>query len=470
MKIYRALATIDDVAVAGAPASLQARRTLCAVFAEAGRTSELDREALSLQADVLAGRWALDRPAWELTAAEIERWTGRPVPAVSDRRLFSAVADLVWNERSGTHPARRVVVVDRTPVTVLWRVQGGDVAALAMSPAIVRTWVDRATAAAPRAGTRLSVIAASGEILAGPGPAPESTTTKAAAAETGLPWTLVLDPGDASAATAEIASRQRLLTTGLVAMLLLLAGGSYFLWRVMQRELAVARLQTEFVSAVSHEFRTPLTSLRHVTELLDENDDIPRERRKAFYEALGRNTDRLHRLVESLLDFARMEGGRKPYDFQPVDAGALTARVVADFQKEVAARGYRIDLQAAPAAGAPVRADASSLTNALWNLLDNAVKYSPDRSVVQVGLERRNGHVQISVRDRGIGIPAHERTSRLRQVSPRRAGANARHQGHRHRPGDGARTSSARTAGASRSRANRDAAARSRSCCRRRSA
>ena len=214
-------------------------------------------------------------------------------------------------------------------------------AALAISPAIVRAWADRATAAAPRAGIRLSVFAASGEVVAGIGLAPDSTTTKASASETGLPWTLVLDPGDASAATAEIASRRRLLTTGLVSMLLLLAGGSYFLWRVMQRELAVARLQTEFVSAVSHEFRTPLTSMRHVTELLDENDDIPRERRKAFYEALDRNTDRLHRLVESLLDFARMEGGRKPYDFQPIDAGALTAQVVADFRKEVAPRGTR---------------------------------------------------------------------------------------------------------------------------------
>ena len=94
------------------------------------------------------------------------------------------------------------------------------------------------------------------------------------------------------------------------------------LTRVVHRELAVARLQTDFVSAVSHEFRTPLTSLRHITELLEENDNIPPDRRQTFYAALGRSTERLHRLVESLLDFGRMELGRKPYNLQPEDAGS----------------------------------------------------------------------------------------------------------------------------------------------------
>ena len=102
----------------------------------------------------------------------------------------------------------------------------------------------------------------------------------------------------------------------------------------MRRELAVARLQTEFVATVSHEFRTPLTSLRHVTELLEEDDELPRDRRLSFYQALGRSTARLHRLVESLLDFARIESGRRPYDLQPVEAAEFTRRVAEDFRKE----------------------------------------------------------------------------------------------------------------------------------------
>jgi signal transduction histidine kinase len=235
------------------------------------------------------------------------------------------------------------------------------------------------------------------------------------ASETGLPWTLVLSPGTSSRASDELAGRRRLLSMGLAAILLLLAGGSYFLWRVVQRELAVARLQTDFVSTVSHEFRTPLTSLRHVTELLEENDDLPRDRRHSFYEALGRNTERLHRLVESLLDFARMEGGRKPYDLRPVDAGELAAQVVADFQKEVAPLGFTIDLDVEAAGAVQLRADAPSLTNAVWNLLDNAVKYSPDGHIVHVSVRRHASGVAISVRDDGLGIPPHEQKEIFRR-------------------------------------------------------
>ncbi len=409
LSAYRSLAGIGDVTIAGAPADLQARRASCAILEESGRTQALAREAAGLEADLLAGRWTLDRPAWELTASEIEHWTGHPLPVSAERRMFSAVADVVWNERQRGDQSRRLVVVENTPVTVLWRAQGTDATALAISPAVLRAWTDNAIANGPNAGARLSVLAVSGELLAGPAPSAGSATVKAPASETGLPWTLVLSPGDSSPATAELASRQRLLSVGLAAILLLLAGGSYFLWRVMQRELAVARLQTDFVSAVSHEFRTPLTSLRHVTELLEENDDVPLERRKAFYEALGRNTARLHRLVESLLDFARMEGGRKPYDLQPVDAGMLAAQVVADFQKEVVSRGFTIDLDVERAPALQLRADASSLTSALWNLLDNAVKYSPDHHVVHVSVHVHPAGLAISVRDHGLGIPANER-------------------------------------------------------------
>ena len=122
---------------------------------------------------------------------------------------------------------------------------------------------------------------------------------------------------------------------------LFVIGGTFLLWRVVQRELAIARLQTDFVAAVSHEFRTPLASMRHVTELLEEADDMPRNRRLSFYQSLSRNTERLHRLVESLLDFARMERGRKPYDMKPVDAAAFAHDVVDDFRKEAEPRGYQ---------------------------------------------------------------------------------------------------------------------------------
>jgi signal transduction histidine kinase len=211
----------------------------------------------------------------------------------------------------------------------------------------------------------------------------------------------------------DFAARRRLLSAGLAAIVLLLAGGSYLLWRVVQRELAVARLQTDFVAAVSHEFRTPLTSLHHITELLEEDDDLPVERRKAFYGVLGRSTERLTRLVESLLDFSRMEGGRKPYDLQPVDAGEIAAQVVSDFQKEGIAAGFRIDLNVeGPSA---LSADPGALTHALRNLLDNAIKYSPRQRDVSVSVRAQGREVAIAVRDRGMGIPPQERKEIFRK-------------------------------------------------------
>ena len=90
---YRRVVLLGDVAVVDAPADLQARRETCSVLEAAGRLDALSREAAALQADFIAGRWGLDQAAWELTARDVEHWTGKPVPRPVDReRLSTAVA------------------------------------------------------------------------------------------------------------------------------------------------------------------------------------------------------------------------------------------------------------------------------------------------------------------------------------------------------------------------------------------
>jgi len=430
LRAYESLARIRDIAIEHVPADLAARRAACAVLEDAGRNRDLAREATALEADFAAGRWTLDRSAWELTARDIERWTRRPLAFAPQRRVFSAVADLLWDEwqqqplaRRVPITMRRVVVADDVPVTVLLRTSMAETTAIAIAPSVVRQWAQRATAD-PAGSERLMLHAPTGQVLAGTAPnRAASIVLRSPASQTGLPWDLVLASSSSSAAAA-LAGRRRLLSIGLAAILLLLAGGSYFLWRVVQRELAVARLQTDFVAAVSHEFRTPLTSLRHLTELLEEDDGMSRDRRRKFYEALGRNTDRLHRLVESLLDFARMEGGRKPYDLQPLDPRELAARVVTEFRHQAASQGFAIDLEIEPAAAVQVRADAAALSNAVWNLLDNAVKYSPERRSVHVAVRRDPAGVAIAVRDEGLGIPRHEQQEIFRRFVRGRTAAS----------------------------------------------
>jgi signal transduction histidine kinase len=407
---YDALAKIGNVAIVGTPADLVARREKCAVLETSGRRADLARESAALASDVLAGRWTLDRAAWEMTSSDLERWMGHPLAAASELRLFSTVSDRLWEDQQrNVHltSGRRLLVVEDTPVTLVVAREAGVSRIVAVGPRVVSAWLQRSISASD-AEHRVAVLGAPGVAVAGTPPSEADRPITLTTAETGLPWNVSVTARDGSRLTGLLVARQRQLWLGLAAILALLGGGSYFLWRVLQRELAVARLQTEFVAAVSHEFRTPLTSLRHVTELLTESDDVPPARRRAFYESLGRNIDRLHGLVESLLDFARMESGRKPYDLQPTDAGDFVREVVLQFQQDVEPRGFTIEAAIDPRAALPVQADRAALTNALWNLLDNAVKYSPASRLVQVSVTRSTAHITIAVRDRGLGIPRSE--------------------------------------------------------------
>ena len=412
LESYRRLALLTTTAIDGIPADLVARTAICSISEESDNKGALGREVASLESDLLAGRWALDRPAWELTAAKIEQWTGHSISIDAERKQASDVAGWIWEEQKrsvgGTHPApRRTVVIEGSPATLLSQ----DSRVLAVLPSAAQAWLGRAISTTRLADGNGRLVAESGETVAGSTSPAGVSALRFFGAETGLPWTMILTAGDSSVEAKEFAQRRRLLSAGLAAIMLLLAGGSYILWRVVHREMAVARQQTDFVSAVSHEFRTPLASLRHITELLDEDDNLALERRRTFYQALGRNTERLHRLVESLLDFARLESGRKPYRLEPTDAAQLVEQVVADFAKD--ARGYSIDLDVVR--GLELQADADSLTHALWNLLDNAVKYSPEQRTVRVSVRRHPAGVAISVEDHGLGIPPRERKEIFRR-------------------------------------------------------
>lgn len=407
---YQRLAEINEIAIDGMPADLVARRALCAILAESGDGQTLQTEATALKEDFLAGKWVLDQPAWELTAQQLECWVGEPLTFSEEAMGFSRLGDWLRDEwqrnQRGPSLAAGSSVIDR--MTLITQSTGAAVSVVVISPGGLDAWIARALEAEVSTGHQLSLLTSSGDLLAGVQPPDGTGIVKRLASETGLPWTVVLSPDGSWPQTQDLAGRQRLLAIGLGAIVLLLAGGSYFLWRVIHRELAIARLQTEFVSAVSHEFRTPLASLRHVTELMQEDDDLPPERRRSFYEALGRNTERLYRLVESLLDFARMEGKRKPYELKVVDVSELVETVAADFGREVEPRGFKAVLDLEDRGAHTLLADAQALSSALWNLLDNAVKYSPEGRNVHLSVRRHPEGLAIAVRDDGLGIPQAE--------------------------------------------------------------
>ena len=261
-------------------------------------------------------------------------------------------------------------------------------------------------------GFQLSLVSGEGQTVFGDTPAEGLPRVQRLASETGLPWTVRVAHADSHATLEEFASRRRMLLAGLGLLAILVTAGSYFIWRAMARELAAARLQSDFVSAVSHEFRTPLTSLRQFNDLLAEERNLPGEQRREFRAAQARATDRLQRLVESLLDFGRMEAGARPYRFEKIDVGALAERVVEDFRKEAESTGFDFRFSSVRAL---VDADAEALTRALWNLLDNAVKYSGDSRTIDVTMARQAGSIMIGVHDRGPGIPREEQKEIFRK-------------------------------------------------------
>jgi signal transduction histidine kinase len=327
-----------------------------------------------------------------------------------DRIARAAAVEYLWERwqeiRQGTGSARgwQSLWAHRRPVLLLWDGSAERFAALAAGPRFLESrWGD--------IWRNLGITASltdseSHDVLPAIIPEGQQQAVRTPA-ETGLPWTLRIADANPAAGRAERANRRRLLLAGLAMVGIVVLVGGYFTTRAVSRELAVSRLQSDFVSAVSHEFRTPLTSMLHLTDSLERGIVADEIRRRQYYAALSHETMRLHRLVESLLNFGRMEAGAFEYRFDTADLAGLVEDVVADFRKDIVSGGHRIELRAEPGLP-PVRVDREALSRVLWNLLDNAVKYSPGRTEVLVELVGEGEHVALRVRDRGPGIPVDE--------------------------------------------------------------
>jgi signal transduction histidine kinase len=293
-------------------------------------------------------------------------------------------------------------------VLIVWHRSSDRLVALVATRSFVRReWFRDVAEVSLRQRARVSLIGRDGQFWFG-GEQPASTPLQRLMAETGLPFTISVTSSDPTGDTASYASRRRVWIALFVTVALLLIAGGYLVVRGVSRELEVARLQSEFVAAVSHEFRTPVASMRQLTEILDEGRVPEPERRSRYYGLLRRESERLQRLVEGLLDFRRMESGAAEYRFEVMDPTGVVRDVADEFAGSAGASGR---LQTEIAADLPrVRMDREAIARALWNLLDNAAKYSPPATPISLQAGVDNEHVVIRVRDRGPGIaPAEQR-------------------------------------------------------------
>jgi len=226
-------------------------------------------------------------------------------------------------------------------------------------------------------------------------------------------WRVALAPRDPGPAQRRLDFKASVWMWIICVLLLTILAGVAMALRRTQRQAQLARARATFVSNVSHELRTPIASIKMFSELLERElqgpDGNPAPKHSTSlpqYLALIRHeSDRLARLIESVLDFSRMERGGRSYRFELCDPAEVFETAVESFRPRAESEGFRFDVQLSETLP-PLRLDADAICQVVLNLLSNAVKYSDTVKEIRVGAMREGPWVVLDVEDRGIGIAA----------------------------------------------------------------
>ncbi len=207
---------------------------------------------------------------------------------------------------------------------------------------------------------------------------------------------------------AQDSSRNRIVYGVLLFIFYVTLGlGVLFTGRSLYREARLSRLKTDFVSLVSHELRTPLTSIRMFIEMLATGRVKDQAEMQTVLDLLSKETTRLSTMIESVLDFSRLEAGRKQYDRKPIAPKEVVDAAVAAFRAQRV--GAVMDFSFTVADDLPtLELDRDAIAGALLNLLQNAFKYTGADKRISLQASRRGEEVLIEVKDNGAGIPRRE--------------------------------------------------------------
>jgi signal transduction histidine kinase len=187
-----------------------------------------------------------------------------------------------------------------------------------------------------------------------------------------------------------------------------LLGGITMALRVASKQMKLSQMKSDFVSNVSHELRTPLASIRVFGEFLRLGRVADPLKVREYGEYIETESRRLTGLVNNILDFAKIESGRKTYQFESSDLGQVVADTLKTFEVRLRHSGFHIELREPAKELPPTRLDPDAISQAVSNLLDNAVKYSGGAKDIGVSLAADDGFVVLSVMDQGIGISRDE--------------------------------------------------------------
>jgi signal transduction histidine kinase len=216
-------------------------------------------------------------------------------------------------------------------------------------------------------------------------------------------WRVSIQPQDPGIVSRYV-SRQRWIYGTMLA--LLVAGmvlGVALVVRDISRERRLSQLRTDFVANVTHELKTPLTSIRMFAETLQLGRASSESERQESLDVIVGETERLTRLINTVLDFSKIERGQKEYRMGDVDVSEVVHSALKTLKYSLEDKRFTLEADIEP--GVRATADADALEQAILNLVDNAVKYSGQAKWVRIALWSRDHAVFLRVSDRGIGIP-----------------------------------------------------------------
>ena len=188
---------------------------------------------------------------------------------------------------------------------------------------------------------------------------------------------------------------------------LMLGAGLLLVYSNVRREMRLSHLKSDFVANVSHELKTPLALIRLFAETLELGRVPSEDKARQYYRVINKESQRLTQLINNILDFSRIEAGRKEYRFAPTEVRQIVNEVVDAYRFQIEQQGFTLDVRVADDLP-EVSADKEALGQALLNLVNNAIKYSPNDKHIGLSVRHEGGRVLISVVDHGIGVAKSE--------------------------------------------------------------
>jgi len=256
--------------------------------------------------------------------------------------------------------------------------------------------------------SRVNIVDEEGRIVFGPPLGSGEFTVGVRFPTTLYGWSLQISPSKTAELAKNVQSRRWLELVMVVASCVVLVMGLATILVVAERQRRVSALKSEFVANVSHELKTPLALIRMFGEMLQSGRVASDEKREEYLDIIVSESERLSALIENVLDFAKVERGRDPYELMPGDVGEAVTRAANVYRYRAEREGVALTVDVSEPLP-PAKVDERAIQLAVINLVDNALKYAPGTDAIALKATREGDAIVVRVTDKGPGVPLDER-------------------------------------------------------------